>query len=166
VIEPSPLPLPLGERGLRFGNLRKARALSFLVDRRSGGGVDGFIEEGGEEGELGGISMDEIEGLLRLRYIESLGGNGGGFEYELNLKDLKRESDVAIVVVVVVVPIQPAFDPTFLNKYYKILYCKQVVLYTKFTQRAFRSMAGECLSTCLYVLVRSKCVRVTKSRSR
>lgn len=55
-------------------------------------------------GELGGISMDDIEGLLRSRYIESLGGNGGGFEYELNLKALKRESDVAILVVVGVQP--------------------------------------------------------------
>lgn len=45
--------------------------------------------------------MDEIEGLFRSRYIESLGGSGGGFERALNLKGLNRESDVAIVVVVV-----------------------------------------------------------------
>ena len=100
MIEPSPLPLPLGERGLRFGNLRKARALSFLVGGRSGGR---------ELGELGGISMDEIEGLLRSRYTESFGGKGGGFAYEWNRNPLKRESDVAIVVVEI-----QTFDPTFL----------------------------------------------------
>lgn len=49
-----PSPLPLGERGLRFGNLRKARALSFLVDIRSEGWVDGFVViRGGDMGELG-----------------------------------------------------------------------------------------------------------------
>ena len=37
----------------------------------------------------------------------SLGGGGGGLERELNLKALKRESTVDIVVTV-----QPSFDPT------------------------------------------------------
>lgn len=71
MIEPSPLPLPLGERGLRFGNLRKASALSFFVNGGSEAGVVG----GGEErlDELGEISNDEVG-------IGSLGGNGGGFE--------------------------------------------------------------------------------------
>lgn len=102
MMEPSPLPLPFGERGLRLGNLRKARALPFLgrSDAEEGGG--------GELGELGDISMDEVEGLLR---SESLGGNGGGLESELNLKPLKRESKVDIVVVAV----QPSFDPTCLT---------------------------------------------------
>lgn len=96
IMEPSPLPpLPLGKRGLRFGNLRKASALSFFVNGRSEVGV---VESGdGGLGELGEISKDEIEG-------GSLGGNGGGFEYELNLKPLKRESDVDILVVVAVQP--------------------------------------------------------------
>lgn len=106
MIEPSPLPLPLGERGLRLGNLRKARPLPFLVDGRSDAGVSG----GGELGELG-ISMDVTEGLLRSENTESLGGSGGGLESELNLKPLKRESNVDIVVVVAV---QPSFDPTCL----------------------------------------------------
>lgn len=76
MIEPSSLPLPLGERGLRFGNLRKARVLSFLKDERSAGGVD----EGRELGEFGGgMSIDEIEGWLRSRHIQLFGGNGGGF---------------------------------------------------------------------------------------
>jgi hypothetical protein len=104
MMEPSPLPLPFGERGLRLGNLRKARALPFLDAEKSGGG---------ELGEMGKISMDVIEGLLRpeLEYTESLGGNGGGLESELNLKPLKRESSVDIVVV----SVQPSFDPTCLN---------------------------------------------------
>ena len=107
MIEPSPLPLPFGERGLRLGNLRKASPLPFLVDGRSDAGVSG----GGELGELGEISMDVTEGLLRSEYTESLGGNGGGLERELNLKPLKRESKVDIVVVAV----QPSFDPTCLT---------------------------------------------------
>ena len=55
LIEPSPLPLPFGERGLRLGNLRKARPLPFLVDGRS---------EPGVSGELGEMSMEVVEGLL------------------------------------------------------------------------------------------------------
>ena len=106
MIEPSPLPLLFGERGLRLGNLRKASALPFLVNGRSDAGVGGFEELG----ELGETSMDVIEGLLR-SYIESLGGNGGGLESELNLKPLKRESKADILVVVAV---QPSFDPTCL----------------------------------------------------
>ena len=43
MIEPSPLPLPLGERGLRFGNLRKASALSFFVN----GGSEAEVEKKG-----------------------------------------------------------------------------------------------------------------------
>lgn len=107
MIEPSPLPLLFGERGLRLGNLRKASALPFLVNGRSDAGVGGFEELG----ELGETSMDVIEGLLRSEYIESLGGNGGGLESELNLKPLKRESKADILVVVAV---QPSFDPTCL----------------------------------------------------
>jgi hypothetical protein len=103
MIEPSPLPLPFGERGLRLGNLRKAKALPFLVDGRSDAGVGGCEEWG----ELG-ISIDVVEGLLGSEYIESLGGNGGGLS-ELNLKLLKRESKD----IVVVVAIQPSFDPTW-----------------------------------------------------
>ena len=96
MIEPSPLPLPFGERGLRLGNLRKASPLPFLVNGRSDVGVCG----GGELGELGETSIDVIEGLLRSEYIESLGGNGGGLESELNRKPLKRESRADILVVV------------------------------------------------------------------
>ena len=56
-MEPSPLPLPVGERGLRLGNLRKAAsALPFLADGRSDAGVGG--------GELGAASMEVDEGLL------------------------------------------------------------------------------------------------------
>lgn len=104
MIEPSPL--PFGERGLRLGNLRNASPLPFLVDGRSDAGVSG----GRELGELG-TSMDVTEGLLRPENTESLGGSGGGLESELNLKPLKRESNVDIVVVVAV---QPSFDPTCL----------------------------------------------------
>jgi hypothetical protein len=85
MIEPSPLPLPFGERGLRLGNLRKASALPFL------GRSDAAVGGGGELGELGETSMDMTERLLRSEYTESLGGNGGGLESELNLKYLKRE---------------------------------------------------------------------------
>ena len=80
--------------------------MPFLVDGRSETGVSG----GGELGELGEISMDVVEGLLRSEYTGSLGGNGGGLESELNLKPLKRESNEDIVVVVV----QPSFDPNCL----------------------------------------------------
>jgi hypothetical protein len=98
MMEASPLALPVGERGLRFGNLRKPKAFSRFVNGRSETGVVG----GGDRklGELGEASRDEIED----GYAESLGGNGGGFECELNLKPLKRESDVDILVVAV----QPA----------------------------------------------------------
>lgn len=101
-MEPSPLPLPPGERGLRLGNLRKASPLPFLVDGRSEAGVSG----GRELGELGEMSMEVVEGLLRSTYTGSLGGGGGGLESELNLNAFKRESTVDIVVTV-----QPSFDP-------------------------------------------------------
>lgn len=109
MMEPSPLALPVGERGLRFGNLRKPKALSRFVNGRSETGVVG----GGDEklGELGEVSKDEIEG----GYAESFGGNGGGFESELNLKPLKRESDVDIVAVQPAL-IRPAI--TRLHDYY------------------------------------------------
>lgn len=103
MIESSPLPLLFGERGLRLGNLRKARALPFLVDGRSDGGVSSCREFG----ECGGISIEVDEGLLCSLYTGSLGGNGGGLACELNLNGLKRESTVDIVV-----GVQGWIDPT------------------------------------------------------